>query len=270
MSAAPEDPPWLRWLSRQVLRLVPGRVQAAIAAVAIAVVIGIAHGASALEGRAQHLLLTVAAIVAVLAAGALASLLVAAAARVEQARRQMGVLAIQDDLTGVHNRRYFLAAAEREWSRCRRYGTDAALLLIDADHFKSINDSHGHACGDALLREIARATAQSLRQPDVLARFGGEELIVFLPHTDPLGALDVAERVRVRVGDLRLAWQGLNVGTTVSVGVASVAAAHDSLDGLIHEADLALRAAKEAGRNCVRSAPIQPRRSGEAYPVISR
>ena len=74
----------------------------------------------------------------------------------------------------------------------------------------------------------------------------------------------------MRVGDLRLAWQGLNVGTTVSIGVASVGATHDTLDALMHDADLALRAAKEAGRNCVRSAPIQPRRSGEAYPVISR
>ena len=187
MPEAPQDPSWLRWLSRQALRLGAGRVQAGVAGVAVLAVLALAQSASLLDAPTRDVVLAGVAIAALLAAATLASLLVGVAARLEGARRQMGVQAIQDDLTGVHNRRYFLAAAEREWSRCRRYDTDAALLLIDADHFKSINDTHGHACGDALLRDMARATAQSLRQPDVLARFGGEELIVFLPHTDPLG-----------------------------------------------------------------------------------
>jgi diguanylate cyclase (GGDEF)-like protein len=178
--------------------------------------------------------------------------------------------ATQDELTGVHNRRHFMALAEREFARCRRYQTAAALLLIDADHFKRVNDEHGRPCGDALLREITRVTQNSLRQPDVLARFGGEELVVFLPHTDPLGALDVADRIRERVSELRLGWQGGEVRATVSIGVSALEPGHASLDALIHDANTALFAAKEAGRNCVRAAPIQPRRSGETPPIPTR
>jgi diguanylate cyclase (GGDEF)-like protein len=161
--------------------------------------------------------------------------------------------------------------AEREWSRSRRYEMSGALLLIDADHFKLVNDRHGHQAGDALLREIAHAAARSLRQPDLLARFGGEELVVLLPHTDPLGALDVAERIRERVAALRVEWQGEWLTTTVSIGVAAIGSGHASLDAWIHDADTALYAAKEAGRNCVRAAPIQPpRRSGEIKPLTTR
>jgi diguanylate cyclase (GGDEF)-like protein len=190
--------------------------------------------------------------------------------QLEQARRQIGMLATRDALTGLTQRAHFLEAAEREWERARRYGNDASLLLIDADRFRDINDAYGHLCGDELLRRIAAAAACSLRQPDLLARFGGEELIVFLPQTDPLGALDVAERIRVRVQALRLPWQGQEVGTTVSIGVAPLRSEMPSLDWMIHDADAALRAAKADGRNCVRTLPSQPRRSGEAYPVSSR
>jgi len=138
----------------------------------------------------------------------------------DRARQQLTVLATHDDLTGIYNRRHFMALVQREWDRARRYNTSAAMLLIDADRFKIINDTHGHLCGDELLRQIAKAAAGSLRQADVLARFGGEELIVFLPHTDALGALDVAERIREQVQALVINWRGSAVHTTVSVGVA--------------------------------------------------
>ncbi|MBL8318515.1 MAG: GGDEF domain-containing protein [Burkholderiaceae bacterium] len=190
--------------------------------------------------------------------------------QLERARARLSVLATQDALTGIHNRRYFFEIAEREWSRCRRYGEDAALLLIDADNFKAINDVYGHLCGDRLLIAIAKAVRATLRQPDLMARFGGEELIILLPHTDPLGALDVAERIRERVAGGRLEWNGEKVGTTVSVGVASYAGDDRTLDALIHDADLALYAAKKAGRNCVRAAPIKPRRSGETHRETSK
>jgi diguanylate cyclase (GGDEF)-like protein len=95
-------------------------------------------------------------------------------------------------------------------------------------------------------------------------------MVVLLPHTDPLGALDVAERIRERVAGGRLDWQGEKVGTTVSVGVASYAGDDRTLDALVHDADLALYAAKKAGRNCVRAAPIKPRRSGETRRETSR
>jgi diguanylate cyclase (GGDEF)-like protein len=185
-------------------------------------------------------------------------------------RARLAVLATQDALTGVHNRRYFFEIAEREWQRCKRYGEDAALLLIDADNFKSINDLHGHLCGDKLLVAIARAVRATLRSTDLMARFGGEELVILLPHTDPLGALDVAERIRERVAGGRLDWHGEKVGITVSVGVASYGGDDRTLDALVHDADLALYAAKKAGRNCVRAAPIRPRRSGEAHRETSK
>jgi diguanylate cyclase len=190
--------------------------------------------------------------------------------QLERARARLAVLATQDALTGVHNRRYFFEIAEREWQRCKRYGEDTALLLIDADNFKSINDLHGHLCGDKLLVAIARAVRATLRTTDLMARFGGEELVILLPHTDPLGALDVAERIRERVAGGRLDWHGEKVGITVSVGVASYGGDDRTLDALVHDADLALYAAKKAGRNCVRAAPIRPRRSGEAHRETSK
>ncbi len=161
--------------------------------------------------------------------------------------------ASQDPLTGVFNRRHFLSQVEREWSLARRYNTDCALLLIDVDHFKRVNDGFGHCCGDMLLCRIAEACSETLRQADVLARFGGEEFILFLPHTDPLGALDVAERVRERIERLNFAWNGHSIPVSASVGVAALQPKHLALQQLVHEAEDALHVAKLQGRNCVRA-----------------
>ncbi len=167
----------------------------------------------------------------------------------------------RDGLTGAYTQQHFVAAADREWSRIRRHGEDAALLMVDVDHFKRLNDEHGTAAGDAMLVEITRLASSTLRPYDLLSRFGGGVLVVYLPHTDPLGALDVAERIRERVAGLRLAWQGKTVKATISVGVAGIGAAHAGLDAVIGDAGAALREAKSAGRNCVRAAPIPPRQS---------
>ncbi len=191
-------------------------------------------------------------------------------ADLEHKRAQLDVLATRDELTGVHNRRHFLVRADREWSRCRRYDMAAALLMIDVDLFKRVNDLHGHLAGDLMLREIARAAGDTLRQPDMLGRFGGEEFIVFLPHADPLGALDAAERIRERVAQLSFEWKGQAIRATVSVGVAALDASHDSLAALIQDADQALYAAKDAGRNCVRTVPPPARHRGQASPAVSR
>lgn len=132
--------------------------------------------------------------------------------------------------------------------------------MVDVDHFKRLNDEYGTAAGDAMLVEITRLASTTLRPYDLLSRFGGGVLVVYLPHTDPLGALDVAERIRERVAGLRLAWQGKTVKATISVGVAGIGAAHAGLDAVIGDAG-APREAKSAGRNCVRAAPIPPRQS---------
>ncbi|MDT7835111.1 GGDEF domain-containing protein [Aquabacterium sp. OR-4] len=167
---------------------------------------------------------------------------------------------VRDALTGAYTQQHFVAAADREWSRLRRLNEDAALLMVDVDHFKAINEQYGQACGDAVLVEITRQVTVTLRQYDLLARFGGGVLVVYLPHTDPIGALDVAERIRERVLAFRLSWNTRTVKASVSVGVAGIGANHASLDEVIAEAGNALREAKSAGRNCVRAAPIPPRR----------
>lgn len=215
--------------------------------------------------------LGVAVLLAVLALGGvvlLATGLVLRLARhvieLEERQRQ---LAVDDDLTGVSNRRHFLQMADREFARCRRYGEEGALLLIDADHLRRINEHLGQQCGDALLMEVTRRVGTTLRQPDLLARFGGAELAVFLPKTDPLGALDAAERIRQQVASSPYQWHQTHVVATVSIGVATVHPGQLSVDTLVHEAEQALEAAKEAGRNCVRTGPIKPQRSGESRSV---
>jgi diguanylate cyclase (GGDEF)-like protein len=182
---------------------------------------------------------------------------------VADTRARQALQAVDDDLTGLSNRRHFLELVEREFARCRRYGDDGALLLIDADHLRRINEHLGQLCGDALLLEVTKRVGTTLRQPDLLARFGGAELAVFLPNTDPLGALDAAERIRQQVASAPYTWNQTHVVATVSIGVATVHQGQLSVDTMVHEAEQALEAAKEAGRNCVRTGPIKPRKNGE-------
>lgn len=260
---------WRRF-SALVLRL--GLFNSTLLATIVVLVIAqaVAHGVVSITGGAERWVVTLAAwLAALLAAPPMLWFTLRLVFDLEDAQRLIDEQASRDPLTGVFNRRHFMTVVEREWARSRRYGTHGALLLIDVDHFKRVNDGQGHLCGDALLREIARVSGESLRQADVLARFGGEEFIIFLPSTDPLGALDVAERVRQHVAALRLQWQGVATGATVSIGVASLGPLHGSVDALISDADAALYQAKEAGRNCVRAAPVQPRPFGAAQGVTS-
>jgi diguanylate cyclase (GGDEF)-like protein len=264
-------PTWISWSSGLVMRLGLGRATVALTVAIAALSIGLSELVILVVGRGDR---WIAAAAATLCAVALTPLfgffVLRLVFELDRTRQRLTVLATHDDLTGVHNRRHFMEVVQREWDRARRYSTQAALLLIDADHFKRVNDSHGHLCGDELLRCIAKAVSESLRQADVLARFGGEELIVFLPHTDPLGALDVAERIRERVQALTVTWRSVTVSTTVSIGVAPMRAELPSLDWMIHEADTALYAAKSDGRNCVRALPFEASRSGGAFEINPR
>ncbi|HJV64004.1 MAG TPA: diguanylate cyclase [Albitalea sp.] len=265
------EPAWLRSLTRLVMRLGVLRGMLALTGIVALLAGVIAQLVITILGQGNRWIAAgTSTLCSVLLTPIIGSFLLRLVFELDKARQQLTVLATHDDLTGVHNRRHFMTVVQREWDRARRYETPAALLLIDADHFKRVNDTHGHLCGDELLRAIAKTVGESLRQADVLARFGGEELIVFLPHTDPLGALDVAERVREKVQALSVPWDDAAVSTTVSIGVAPLRNELPSLDWMIHEADTALYAAKSDGRNCVRTLPFEPSRSGGAFPVNSR
>ena len=245
-----------RWqrLRREVLRQGPLLVTLAVAAAASVLAAGASQGVLWLAAVPLNMGLALAVLAGAFAlVGAAVWPLMHMLDDLEVARVKLDVLATRDELTGVFNRRQFLVLAEREWARCRRYDMGAALVMLDVDHFKRVNDLHGHLAGDLMLREIARAAAETLRHADFLGRFGGEEFILFLPHTDTLGALDVAERIRERVAAIKLEWRGQQINTTVSLGVATLGITHDTVGALIADADRALYTAKDAGRNCVRT-----------------
>lgn len=162
-----------------------------------------------------------------------------------------------DPLTGLYNKRYFEFALEQEHVRAVEDSSTLAALMIDVDHFKKYNDSHGHLAGDTVLAEIGRVIGSGASRPrDVAARFGGEEFVVLLPATDAAGGLAVAEAIRARLAQLRLAHRAAPSGImTVSIGLACSTPHHraDGAHSLLQRADAALYAAKESGRDCVRS-----------------
>ena len=195
------EPRWMRRCAALALRLGFLPSLAGLSALLVLGVLGLTQAAVLLlaNGPKPQALLVAGAMSLVLSPF-LAAWLLQLMFQLSAARQRQVVNATQDDLTGAYNRRHFLHMAEREWARCRRYAEDGALLLIDADQLERLRSRHGNACCNTLLREMTRQVMQSLRQPDLLARYGAETLIVYLPNTDPLGALDVAERVRERRG----------------------------------------------------------------------
>lgn len=161
-------------------------------------------------------------------------------------------LARTDSLTGLWNRGYFMDLARRELVRSRREKSELSLIMVDADHFKRVNDTHGHEAGDEALRCLSQVLSASVREVDLLARLGGEEFVILLPNTQRPAALAVAERIRRGIHDRRLSCaSGACFCLTVSIGVACSQGAEDSLEHLLRCADAALYAAKHAGRNRV-------------------
>lgn len=249
-----ESPAWLSVLSRAVERLGWRQSLALVTVCGLLLSLATSQLVISLLGRGDRLVAGICASACALGiGGTLGYVFLRLLAQLNTSNRAMTRHATLDPLTGIFNRRHFINLVEREWSLARRYGTDCALVLIDVDHFKRVNDTFGHRCGDMLLQRIAEASSETLRQADVLARFAGEEFILFLPHTDPLGVLDVAERVRERVVAMDYCWNGHSVPVSVSLGVAALSREHESLDHLIQDAEAALGFAKAAGRNCVRA-----------------
>jgi diguanylate cyclase (GGDEF)-like protein len=160
-------------------------------------------------------------------------------------------LAATDGLTGLFNRRYFDSAFARELSRCDRSSSSLALLMVDVDHFKSFNDTYGHAMGDLVLKKVAGMLSSGIRKADVLARFGGEEFVVILPNVTPQGALESAERLRESVAAAPIHPGGPRKRVTVSIGAALFPADAQDSASLLKAADEALYEAKRLGRNQV-------------------
>jgi diguanylate cyclase (GGDEF)-like protein len=166
-------------------------------------------------------------------------------------------IARQDSLTGALTRRGFLAEVDKEFLRAGRYDRPSALVILDVDHFRAVNDRFGHKAGDAVLVSIAGACMASMRKSDVFGRIGGEEFGLLLPETDATEAADAAERIRRLIESTLVETGGHEVRATVSLGVAPIPAAGGA-QGWLAEADVALYEAKQYGRN--RVVTLKPRR----------
>ncbi|TWX57005.1 sensor domain-containing diguanylate cyclase [Colwellia hornerae] len=156
-----------------------------------------------------------------------------------------------DGLTQVFNRKHWEECLEKEFSRARRYKHGLALIMFDLDHFKLLNDTYGHLGGDIVLIETAKVISKLLRLGDLFGRYGGEEFAIILPNTDMVGALDVAERIRVAISKNIINFQETEIKVTASVGVAVITEADTRYEDLISHTDLALYDAKASGRNIV-------------------
>jgi len=176
-----------------------------------------------------------------------------AAIAIENARlfRELQELAVTDALTGLNNRRHFFEIAEREIDRSIRYKRFLAVLMLDIDHYKEVNDTYGHITGDQVLRVLADRCKEKLRASDVVGRFGGDEFAVLLPETGHAGATMVAEKLRESIADSAITTDQTLITITISVGVAYLDATCASLDQLLERADQALYSAKQTGRNRV-------------------
>ncbi len=173
------------------------------------------------------------------------------AAELAVSNRRLQEAALTDSLTGLPNRRYAMDRLQQEWAMSVRTDRPLACLVIDVDEFKAINDTHGHDAGDSVLRQVALALKQGLREQDVLCRMGGDEFLAICPGSSLEQMLICAERVRTAVQDAPVSNGRLALKVTVSIGAAVRQPSMECLDTLVKRADQSLYLAKERGRNCV-------------------
>jgi len=173
---------------------------------------------------------------------------------IENARlfEEVKLLAITDELTGLYNRRHFFEIANREFLRSHRFERPFCAIMADIDHFKTFNDTYGHAAGDTVLKTVAGLLSRHTRKIDIVGRYGGEEFSIVLPETDRESAFYTAERLRQIVEQAQVSPDGATrVSVTISLGLAMATGAEESLEALLEKADLALYEAKRGGRNQV-------------------
>ena len=161
-------------------------------------------------------------------------------------------MTIIDGLTGIHNKRYFFEALERELTRAQRHKRDLSIVMFDIDFFKKVNDTYGHLAGDYVLQSLAKLVSSRARREEIFARYGGEEFVILLPETPKDGAVELAERIRQRVAAYTFIFDGEEIPITVSLGVATIGDQPTDPTSLIKEVDQQLYRAKADGRNCVR------------------
>jgi diguanylate cyclase (GGDEF)-like protein len=158
-------------------------------------------------------------------------------------------LATTDPLTELHNRRHLFDLGERELARSRRFGRCMGVMMLDIDHFKMVNDQHGHAIGDQVLHALGSILKNGVREIDIVGRYGGEELVIVLPEANLSGATEVAERLRREIEN-HFTHSRLPA-ITVSIGIASLEETDDDFAAIVHRADLAMYRAKQAHGNLV-------------------
>jgi two-component system cell cycle response regulator len=167
---------------------------------------------------------------------------------VKRAHAKMAEMSIEDELTKLHNRRYFVEALEGEFERANRYETEIALVIMDLDLFKKINDKYGHPAGDTVLSEIGRILKEHVRRNDIACRYGGEEFAVILPNVSRDNIFAVYERFREMVSEHLFEYESNQFHITISIGIAFGNDVKSINDLLVH-ADRALYQAKDTGRN---------------------
>jgi len=173
---------------------------------------------------------------------------------VEQRTEILKWLSITDPLTGLYNRRYFIEQIELEFKRSKRYNRDLSLLMLDIDHFKSVNDNYGHQVGDIVLRKISSIIISQLRDSDLAFRYGGEEFMVILPETKADDAINVAKRMKQEIMETEHIYRNLNFKVTASIGIVSIKdmlGKFETVDDIIKKVDDNLYKAKNSGRNTI-------------------
>lgn len=163
---------------------------------------------------------------------------------------QAAEVAQTDALTILFNRRAIIRELQKEVQRSERYGSKLSVSILDVDHFKSINDTYGHAIGDEVLRQVAHQLREGVREPDIVGRYGGEEFIIVLPNSDSIAAGEQADRICKHMSSTTLQVKEHVVQVTLSIGIAQMRHGEDTWDILLNRADNAMYAAKDKGRSC--------------------